>query len=296
MSLGWFGLGEFPNHEDEEDSLKEAEEEMIKQAEESLKQAEENKKKQEEERNKNEAEEKRKKYQIEASKKNNTEKRRMQEAEEIRNAVLQKIREERIKEMEQKIKDEANRIKEERSKITGIGDRTEIKKILKIDISEEDEEEKPKKTHKPLNGRVGYKTEANSGLLHVDDIPIERLAHCVEVIESDEKIQEFLNKIIEKGDNNLRKLTESMLDKIEHKTRVIIEESSEISGSSFEKKRMTLIRFFAKHKWLEFNYQKTQYSIINWFIIYKKISNTGPGEINYGKQVIVKQDGSITIE
>ena len=128
-------------------------------------------------------------------------------------------------------------------------------------------------------------------------LPRETIVEALAHIENNQALQAFLRKVIKKPVNLLSKLSSRRLADIEQQTGVRIEEArldyEPITGL---KKKRSLVAFFGLHPWLAINSNKPYESIVEWLLVFKEIGQIKPGEINEGKSVVVRGDGTIEIE
>ena len=128
-------------------------------------------------------------------------------------------------------------------------------------------------------------------------LPKEVISEALAAIENSEGLQKYLRLMMSKPINMLTRLSPRMLSDIEVLSGIKIEEYPLIGDKDKrEKKKKTLIAFLASHPWIAINSQKPRESITEWLNMYKEIAQIEEDQINAGKSVVIKSDGSIVIE
>ena len=128
-------------------------------------------------------------------------------------------------------------------------------------------------------------------------LPREVIIDSISSIENNQVLQAFLRKIIKKPINLITKLSARRVEIIEQQTGVQIEEAQlDYEPNIGLKKKRSLVAFFALRPWLAINCNRPHESIIEWLLIFKEIGQLKPGEINEGRSIVIRGDGTIEIE
>ena len=128
-------------------------------------------------------------------------------------------------------------------------------------------------------------------------LPKEAVCDALATIENNIATQTYLRRSMRASVNYLTRLSNKMVKEIEEESGVRIEESNSLyDANKYKLKKETLIAFYAQRPWLLYNNNKPHDSIMEWFDIYRTVYQVEVNQINFGKTLVIKADGSIELE
>ena len=128
-------------------------------------------------------------------------------------------------------------------------------------------------------------------------LPKEAICDALATIENNLATQTYLRRTMRASVNYLTRLSNKMVKEIEEEAGVHIEEAHLLYNANANKlKKETLIAFYAQHPWLLYNNNKPRESILEWFDIYRTIYQVEVNQLNFGKTLVIKPDGSVELE